>query len=822
LKEADVVDSLDSTSTTAPLSANQGKVLKDAQDVLNGDVATEGSVLKDIKDTAQDATFTDTSGLDATTLANAINEIYAEKAVANGLASLDATGKIPVSQLPVSAMEFKGGWDASSGAYPVTPDTGDFWTVSVAGTTEGVEFDAGDAIVYNGASWDKINKVEVASEVSYDNSTSGLASTDAQGAIDELDGRVDTAEGDIDNLETLTADHESRLDASELAITQQGQDLASVKQTLQQGNGATLDFSDIGIVPLDARATGRANPTVEGLTARNMVVDSGMNVDSNSDGVADGFTFDGGMTVSVDSVTGQRIESTIASGVGDRHLRQTVYGVVAGDIIDIYIEYKYSNTRNTTANIRVWYYDSLGTLLSNVVRALTVTDVFKSITYRLTAPANTAYIIFSPYLRANVSYDSVGEVYYRKARIINLTSIYGAGNEPTTSDCAKIFSYFDGTKSIQLPARVRSVGKNLFNPEVYSVMNIPTSYDIRENYWSMTAIGGGVGSYHKIKLRAGTLKVTVDTLVRDTGSARLQIYFRDSAFINVVADSSGFFSASTRTMVVTQEEADRIKYILIFIGSGAGTNTITATGLRVEYDTPTPYEPYTDSTLYLADNEEVRSVQAVSDTVSVVNGEHMLTKKISTPVSVASGVAVDVTNYPAAKTGGKFSVELTAGGTQIGIIGTDSTSGAGTLRFELATPLTTPLLTSGILQAKPNGTVYFEPYYEGSHQTNASSEITLPYTGTIDKLTGYDENLEPYEVPSTGYTLVGTTLTITGAEENEVFYVELSRSEPLAPELIVNTLNNDQVTLDSADGKYYQIGFTTTNGVPTVTATEVV
>jgi|GEM_PF-6642778 len=53
LKEADVVDSLDSTSTTAPLSANQGKVLKDAQDVLNADVSTEGSVAKSIKDAVE-------------------------------------------------------------------------------------------------------------------------------------------------------------------------------------------------------------------------------------------------------------------------------------------------------------------------------------------------------------------------------------------------------------------------------------------------------------------------------------------------------------------------------------------------------------------------------------------------------------------------------------------------------------------------------------------------------------------------------------------------------------------------------------------------
>ena len=148
LKQADIVDALDSTSTTAPLSANQGKVLKDAQDsidgrvtVLEADVATEGSVLKDIKDNAENATFTDTSGLDSTTLADAINEIYAEKAVANGLASLDATGKVPASQLPVTAMEYKGAWNASTGSYPATPDTGDFWVVSVAGTVGAEDYD---------------------------------------------------------------------------------------------------------------------------------------------------------------------------------------------------------------------------------------------------------------------------------------------------------------------------------------------------------------------------------------------------------------------------------------------------------------------------------------------------------------------------------------------------------------------------------------------------------------------------------------------------------------------------------------------------------
>lgn len=63
--------------------------------------------------------------------------------------------------------------------------------------------------------------------------------------------------------------------------------------------------------------------------------------------------------------------------------------------------------------------------------------------------------------------------------------------------------------------------------------------------------------------------------------------------------------------------------------------------------------------------------------------------------------------------------------------------------------------------------------------------------------------------------------TATNLVENEVFYVELSRSEPLAPKMGVNVINNEQVTLDTVNGKYYKITHTTANGVPTTVATEV-
>ena len=536
-----------------------------------------------------------------------------------------------------------------------------------------------------------------AEDATYDNTDSGLTASTLKTAIDENAGDIDdlqTAETAMkgtgwtnenlvdheDRLDTLEgADTvegsvaktvkdavepiETRIDSTELTLARQGQDLASVKQTLQQGNGATLDFSDIGTVALDARATGRANPTIEGRTATNLVKNGDF-----SAGIT-GWSAVLGGNITVDNSIGQFIATQQNSFMRSNNIKS-----IANNRFYIKTEIKLTTTTNS---IKFGFFDGV-TGVGNSIDVLPITS-WQHVS-GIIIPVNSSN---GGNVRISDARSSgFDAILVDRVICINLTATFGAGNEPSEADCAKIFSYFDGTKSIQLPARLRSV---------------------------------------------------------------------------------------------SEDESET-------------------------------------STLYIADNEEVRSVQAVSDTVSVVNGEHMLTKKISTPVSVLSGVAVNVTNYPTAKTGGKFAVELTEGGTQIGIIGTDSTSGAGTLRFELDTPVITNLLTSGILQAKPNGTVYFEPYYEGSHQTNASSQITLPYEGTIDKITGYDENIEPYEVPSTGYTLVGTTLTVTGAEENEVFYVELSRSEPLAPEMSVNTLNNEQVIADTANGKFYKLVPTITNG----------
>lgn len=93
-------------------------------------------------------------------------------AVANGIATLDGTGHIPTGQLPSSilgAMNYQGGWNASSNSPTLSSGVGTkgfYYTVSVAGSTtlDGVSsWSVGDHVSYNGTVWEKFDGI--ASEV---------------------------------------------------------------------------------------------------------------------------------------------------------------------------------------------------------------------------------------------------------------------------------------------------------------------------------------------------------------------------------------------------------------------------------------------------------------------------------------------------------------------------------------------------------------------------------------------------------------------------------------------------------------------------------
>jgi len=86
-----------------------------------------------------------------------------EKGLANGYASLDSGGRMPSSQLPTSATEYKGAWNASTNTPTLIDGTGtngDLFRISVAGTQDlgsgSNTYGEGDAVIYNGTIWEKI------------------------------------------------------------------------------------------------------------------------------------------------------------------------------------------------------------------------------------------------------------------------------------------------------------------------------------------------------------------------------------------------------------------------------------------------------------------------------------------------------------------------------------------------------------------------------------------------------------------------------------------------------------------------------------------
>lgn len=92
------------------------------------------------------------------------------KGVANGVASLDATGKVPSAQLPAGltgGLNYQGTWNASTNT-PTIPvaasgNNGWYYKVATAGTTNigGVtDWQIGDWVISNGTSWDKIDNTE--------------------------------------------------------------------------------------------------------------------------------------------------------------------------------------------------------------------------------------------------------------------------------------------------------------------------------------------------------------------------------------------------------------------------------------------------------------------------------------------------------------------------------------------------------------------------------------------------------------------------------------------------------------------------------------
>ena len=111
--------------------------------------------------------------------------------VANGVASLDSGGKVPVSELPAAvlgALSYQGTWNASTNTPTLASGVGTkgyYYVVSVAGSTnlDGItDWKIGDWAVYNGTAWQKVDNTESVVSVNGQTGVVVLTAGDISGA----------------------------------------------------------------------------------------------------------------------------------------------------------------------------------------------------------------------------------------------------------------------------------------------------------------------------------------------------------------------------------------------------------------------------------------------------------------------------------------------------------------------------------------------------------------------------------------------------------------------------------------------------------------
>jgi hypothetical protein len=107
--------------------------------------------------------------------------------VANGVATLDGSGTVPISQLPAAvlgALSYQGTWNASTNTPTLTSSVGTkgyYYVVSVAGSTNlnGItDWQIGDWAVFNGSVWQKIDNTDAVTSVNGYTGTVVLTTTD--------------------------------------------------------------------------------------------------------------------------------------------------------------------------------------------------------------------------------------------------------------------------------------------------------------------------------------------------------------------------------------------------------------------------------------------------------------------------------------------------------------------------------------------------------------------------------------------------------------------------------------------------------------------
>lgn len=393
-----------------------------------------------------------------------------------------------------------------------------------------------------------------------------------------------------------------------------------------------------------------------------------------------------------------------------------------------------------------------------------------------------------------------------------------------------------GTNSTISASRLKSVGKNLFDGILESgFISGLTGLNITDLVW--------VRSKNYIEVSPNTTY----TLSSSKNNRGVRCYDSSKAFIIS-------FNAPLQSNVFTTPP--NCVYIRI-------TNTSTDLNEPIQLERgaiATPYEPYTESTQYLPNVGELRSVPSAKDEVSVSGGKGEWIKRVgiktsttivatSTPTNVdyirifnpptdnvpfvnekQDNIALyyndlSLTQIPFADANqilsiGKYFTNLSGVWLVVkkGVIPTVN----HTLTYQLAKPIITPINVSGTLLSHPSGTVYVEnvvadagSYTDKVEIINTSLPIKeLDQLTKMDFETGVEQELDLTEavVSEDGLSFTHPNLAIGDLMFFEYYY----QGESTDGLVSVGYYDSRYTIKDSVTDKVYKWSISVADGVPSI------
>ena len=168
-------------------------------DILQYDNSSSEWVNRNLASTGIAPTSHTHSSVDITDFNSAADaRITLQKGNVNGLASLDGSGKIPLSQVSVVSLEYKGVWDSDTNTPALSSGSGvqgDYYVVSVPGSTNLdsiTDWKLSDWAVFNGTIWEKTDNTNTVTSVSGKQGIVQLQATDITDITDVGSGSIIT------------------------------------------------------------------------------------------------------------------------------------------------------------------------------------------------------------------------------------------------------------------------------------------------------------------------------------------------------------------------------------------------------------------------------------------------------------------------------------------------------------------------------------------------------------------------------------------------------------------------------------------------------